>query len=75
MKTEPGPGQYNPTADSQYFKKVSYSISGINDSVPKRGKRDESTPGPGSYENADTLHYKKISGSKIGKDSRKSYFL
>ncbi len=33
------------------------------------------TPGPGNYENPNELHYKKISGSKIGKDGRSSFFL
>ncbi len=33
------------------------------------------TPGPGNYENLDDLHYTKISGSKIGKDNRQSFFL
>jgi hypothetical protein len=32
-------------------------------------------PGPGSYEDMRQLHYKTLTGSKMGKDARKSYFL
>ena len=32
-------------------------------------------PGPGFYESSDALHYKCISGSKMGKDVRKGHFL
>ena len=33
------------------------------------------TPAPGQYENPHAAHYKKISGSKMGKDIRKAEFL
>lgn len=50
-------------------------MSGINNSGPTRGNKRPASPGPGSYENADSLHYKKMPGSKIGKDKRESFFL
>lgn len=33
------------------------------------------TPGPGSYDDGRTLHYKTLAGSKMGKDNRASSFL
>ena len=39
------------------------------------GTRKKPTPGPGSYENMHNLHYNKLQGSKMGRDTRMSYFL
>ena len=33
------------------------------------------TPGPGLYENENSVHYKSMRSGKIGKDNRQSYFL
>ena len=64
MKTDPGPGQYQP---EKARNDVHYSM---------RKKLHQSTgrmtPGPGSYEDERVLHYKSIPGSKMGKDFRKS---
>ena len=69
MKTAPGPGFYDPPA-SGGFKKVSYSLGGLSSFT-----LDKTSPGPGSYNNSDQLHYNKMPGSKIGKDRRESFFL
>lgn len=69
MKSDPGPGFYDPPTSGS-FKKISYSLTGIAHS-----SIDKTTPGPGSYNSTDQLHYKTLTGSKIGKDKRKSFFL
>ncbi len=69
MKTAPGPGFYDPPT-SGAFKKLSYSLTGIAHSTI-----DKTTPGPGSYNSLDQLHYKTLTGSKMSKDKRKSFFL
>lgn len=33
------------------------------------------TPGPGAYKDERSLYYSTLPGSKMGRDSRKSYFL
>jgi len=69
MKTDPGPGYYDPPT-SGAFKKLSFSLTGISHSTI-----DRTTPGPGSYNSSDQLHYKTLTGSKMGKDKRRSFFL
>ena len=74
MRTEPGPGNYDPPR-SGAFKKVSYSMNGLNENVVKGAESSWITPGPGNYDDCITQHYSSIPGSKIHKDARKSYFL
>jgi len=74
MRTAPGPGNYDPPT-SGAFKKLSYSMNGINEKVIKGTDSSWPTPGPGNYDDCINLHYKKIPGSKIHKDPRKSFFL
>ena len=50
MRTEPGPGNYDPPI-SGTFKRLSYSMSGVNDKFVKGTDRAWTTPGPGNYEN------------------------
>ena len=64
MKTEPGPGQYNPDPSKT---NIRYSMrQRVNGSINRL------TPGPGTYQDERVLHYKTIPGSKMGKDMRKS---
>lgn len=74
MRTKPGPGHYEPPVDGS-FKRLSYSMSGINEKFVKGTDRNFTIPGPGNYENCIDQHYRSIPGSKIHKDQRKSYFL
>ena len=74
MRTKPGPGNYDPPV-SGTFKKLSYSISGVNNKFVKGTDASWPTPGPGNYENCIDQHYATLSGSKIHKDRRHSYFL
>lgn len=65
MKTDPGPGQYEPEkakTDIQYSmrKKFAQSI-------------DKTTPGPGNYNDDRVKHYASIPGSKMGKEDRRSH--
>ena len=74
-RTKPGPGEYNPPSATPH-KKLSYSIRGINETVPKAQREKElNTPGPGAYSSMIQTHYTSIPGSKCGRDNRKSYFL
>ena len=50
MRTKPGPGNYDPPV-SGTFKKLSYSISGVNNKFVKGTDSSWPTPGPGNYEN------------------------
>jgi hypothetical protein len=50
MRTEPGPGNYEPPV-SGAFKKLSYSISGVNDKFVKGTDSSWPQPGPGQYDN------------------------
>jgi hypothetical protein len=50
MRTEPGPGNYDPPI-SGTFKRLSYSMSGVNEKFVKGTDRAWTTPGPGNYEN------------------------
>ena len=64
MKTEPGPGLYNPEkpkTDIQYSMRKKYGPSGA-----------PGNPGPGTYGDERELHYRTIPGSKMGKDTRLS---
>ena len=64
MKTDPGPGLYNPEKPKTQFR---YSMR------EKPGTAGNSmTPGPGTYSDPRKLHYKFIPGSKMGKDNRMS---
>ncbi len=74
MRTDPGPGNYDPPVSGS-FKRLSYSMSGVNEKFVKGTDRAWKTPGPGNYENCIQKHYVTIPGSKIHKDQRKSYFL
>jgi hypothetical protein len=48
-RTRTGPGDYNPPTDGP-FKKLGYSIRGINEVVPKKEREKElNPPGPGAY--------------------------
>ena len=49
MRTKPGPGEYDPPL-SGAFKKLSYSMSGMNEKVVKGTDGSWKTPGPGNYE-------------------------
>ena len=64
MKTDPGPGQYEPEKPK----------TNINYSMRKKPNQSMGalTPGPGAYEDERALHYRSIPGSKMGKDDRKS---
>jgi hypothetical protein len=74
MRTKPGPGEYHAATDGPW-KKLSYSVSGTNEKTIKGTDSSWATPGPGLYSDCIQQHYNKIPGSKIHKDSRKSYFL
>lgn len=74
MRTKPGPGNYDPPVDGAW-KKLSYSMNGINEKWVKGTDRNFTIPGPGNYDDCITQHYKSIPGSKIHKDARLSYFL
>ena len=41
----------------------------------KLNPEPKASPGPGYYEDMRQSHYNRLSGSKMGKDSRKSFFL
>lgn len=69
MKTDPGPGYYEPEKGS---KKIMYSMNAKNDLRVDQRKQN---PAPGQYENADKQHYSTIPGSKMGRDMRKQQFL
>ena len=47
MKTDPGPGFYDPPSSGS-FKKLSYSLAGFGKEII-----DKTSPGPGSYNNTD----------------------
>jgi len=74
MRTKPGAGHYEPPTDGPW-KKLSYSCSGVNEKFVNGTDSSFTIPGPGNYENCIPQHYSSIPGSKIHKDSRKSYFL
>ena len=67
MRTNTAPGQYTPKKQSH---SAAYSMR-QND----MGSSDPRTPGPGFYNNTKNNYYKQIPGSKIGKDTRNSFFL
>ena len=73
-RTKPGPGEYSAATDAP-FKKLSYSMSGLNEKTVKGTDRSWCTPGPGDYSDCIQQHYNKLPGSKIHKDNRLSYFL
>lgn len=55
-KTKPGPGLYDPKKSN--FQSLSYTISGVNEVLPKKSRMKElSTPGPGSYSDMNQIHY------------------
>ena len=64
MKTDPGPGFYDP---QKSYTKIQYSISKRHGPTSDKAL----TPGPGNYEDNRKAHYEKLAGSKIGKDTRK----
>jgi hypothetical protein len=62
MKTDPGPGQYEPEkpkTDIHYSMRKKFN-----------GTTGKNTPGPGQYIDDRAMHYASIPGSKIGKDAR-----
>lgn len=67
--SQPGPLDYSPIKSQ---KSLHFSMSGKHDRTPSP---DKITPGPGAYRNGDDTHYRSLAGSKIGTDSRQSYFL
>lgn len=69
MRTKPGPGNYDPPT-SGAFKKLSYSMNGINEKQVKGTDSAWQQPGPGNYDDCIKLHYSSIPGSKIHKDNR-----
>jgi hypothetical protein len=66
MKTDPGPGFYDPVKPKQDTK---YSMSQRLSASSYAASRK--TPGPGTYSDERELHYRTIPGSKIGRDTRK----
>lgn len=68
MKTDPGPGFYDPLKSE---KKIQYSISKRHGPTFDKA----ANPGPGAYEDERTQHYASIPGSKMGRDVRKREFL
>jgi hypothetical protein len=69
MRTLPGPTDYSPSKTMTTIKYPNYSMSG------KHEAPSPLVPGPGQYDDKITLHYSTLPGSKIGRDSRQSYFL
>ena len=69
-RTVPGPGDYNPSTDKP-FKKSSFSITGMNEVVPKQQRMKEiNPPGPGAY-NPGHLDVRPRSAIfSVGKDTR-----
>lgn len=65
-RTRTGPGDYTPQKPET---KLSYSMG------KKLEINKKQTPGPGSYNDMRQVHYNTITGSQIGKDERKSFFL
>lgn len=49
MRTKPGPGNYDPPT-SGAFKKLSYSMNGINEKMVKGTDSNWQQPGPGNYD-------------------------
>ena len=49
-RTKPGPGFYDPPSSGS-FKKISYSITGVNNKFVKGTDSSWPLPGPGSYDN------------------------
>jgi len=49
-RTKPGPGNYDPPV-SGTFKKLSYSMTGINEKAVNGTDRSFNIPAPGSYDN------------------------
>lgn len=70
MKTDPGPGFYDPEKPKMNTR---YSISKRLGASSYAASKQ--TPGPGSYGDERALHYSTIPGSKIGRDVRKQQFL
>lgn len=66
---EPGPGKYDPIKSQTTLK---YTMSGKHETNVSPNKV---TPGPGNYSDMRALYYQTLPGSKIGRDTRKSYFL
>lgn len=69
-RTKPGPGDYNPDADKP-FKKLHYSITGMNEVVPKPSRMKEiNPPGPGVYQPDHLGVRPKSAQFSLGKDNR-----
>jgi len=69
-RTKPGPGDYNPDTDKP-FCKLSYSITGMNEVVPKQSRMKEiNPPGPGTYKPDHLGVRPKSAIFSVGKDYR-----